>query len=143
MKKAVIILSILLFCTTLLLGWKIYADVRFEQILSYCANHISKNDLPIDYPSIEELRRWWPTIPIEEEGISPECAMRLGVAYLKHEFNLEHRSMYSQLFGTKYSIAESKDGTYYVVTMLVKGITDFDVAIDKKNGTLLHAWAGE
>lgn len=143
MKKTVIILSILLFCMTLLLGWKVYADFRYEQILVSSASHFKTNSSYISFESIEELRKGWPTVPIEERGISPECAMKLGVDFLKQDFDLESRSMFDQLFNTKYSIAESKDGTYYIVTMLVKGITDFDVAIDKKNGTLLHAWAGE
>ena len=143
MKKAVIILSVLLFCTTMMLGWKIYADFRYEQILVSSASHFKTSTSYIAFDTIEELRKGWPTAPIEEWGISPECAMKLGVAYLKQEFGQEEKSMFDQIFRTKYSIAESKDGTYYIVTMLVKGETDFDVAIDKKNGTLLHRWAGE
>ena len=143
MKKAVIILSILLSCTILLLGWNVFSEVWYNHLLEEAVDNIGMpgEGVYASFGSIEELKKGWPTIPIEEhEDISPEHALQIGIKYLEQEFNI---SIYEKLFKTKYIVGQSKDGKYYIITMLINDFTDVDVAIDKKTGGALHVWLGE
>ena len=142
MKKAIIILSILLSCTILLGGWIVFSDGWYNHLLNEAVNNIGMpgEGVYASFGSIEELKKGWPTIPIEErEDISPKHALQIGIKYLEQNINI---SMYKKLFKTKYIVNQSKDGKYYIITMLYDDL-DIDVAIDKKNGGVLHVWSGE
>lgn len=143
MKRAVVVLSAALFCTILLLGWNVFSEMRMNYMLDEAVKNmkIPEYNAYSSYDSIEELKKAWPTISVEEsEDISARYAMEVGTGYLEYSFNL---NLFEKLFKTKYKLEESKDGKYFIVTMLLKGSTDIDAAIDKKTGGVLHVWSGE
>lgn len=144
MKKMVIILSVVASVLLLYIAGDALLNMAFEMKLINAAENINSTTVNQRYNSIEELREGWPTRPLEDDEISPEFAMQIGITYLKYEFNsIKNTNIYDQIFSTKYFLEESKDGTYYIVTILPKDRADYNVAIDKKSGGMLHLWLGE
>lgn len=72
--------------------------------------------------------------------------MKIGVNFLNYRYKnilSKEKSIYEQIFKTRYKLKQHKDQTFYIVTILPKDSPDMNVAVDKKTGGILHFWSGE
>ena len=72
-------------------------------------------------------------------SITAEVALKIGDAVLEHVFG-------NKILDTVFSVSEISGKNYYVVSRLPNNLIpgeDYNVAIDKTDGSILKVWVGE